>query len=216
MSARALVFIIDDGSGEAAEITTEDLMVYRTNAEQLPTPVPHQLVSASVDADQFAALLCAAQAPPPQPAQPSRPRISPREREVLGWISSGLTHGQTATRMGITKATVDTYVERLRRKLGAGNKADLTRAAVALELRDGPAALSLPRRDKPEAHCGHAQREQRQRQHAVGEVGRPAECRRRAVPGSIHAHCGAGQGDDRKHYQRELDARSRKAMGGSR
>ena len=108
MSARALVFIIDDGSGEAAEITTEDLMVYRTNAEQLPTPVPHQLVSSSVDADQFAALLCAAQAPPPQPAQPSRPRISPREREVLGWISSGLTHGQTvfgASSVRVTRQT---------------------------------------------------------------------------------------------------------------
>jgi DNA-binding CsgD family transcriptional regulator len=32
--------------------------------------------------------------------------------------------------MGVSKATVDTYVERIRAKLQVGNKADLTRAAL--------------------------------------------------------------------------------------
>lgn len=57
-------------------------------------------------------------------------QLSPREEQVLGFIAQGLTHGQTATRMGIRKATVDTYVERIRSKLQVGNKAELTRAAM--------------------------------------------------------------------------------------
>ena len=57
-------------------------------------------------------------------------RLSEREEQVLGQISHGLTHGQIATRLGISPHTVDTYVKRIRAKLGAGNKAELTRAAL--------------------------------------------------------------------------------------
>ncbi|MCX5063878.1 MULTISPECIES: response regulator transcription factor [unclassified Streptomyces] len=58
------------------------------------------------------------------------PQLSAREEEALAYIARGFTHAQTATRMGISKATVDTYVERIRRKLQLGNKAELTRAAL--------------------------------------------------------------------------------------
>jgi DNA-binding NarL/FixJ family response regulator len=56
--------------------------------------------------------------------------LSDREEEVLRQISEGLTHGQIARRLGISRHTVDTYVKRVRAKLGVGNKAELTRAAV--------------------------------------------------------------------------------------
>jgi DNA-binding NarL/FixJ family response regulator len=56
--------------------------------------------------------------------------LSPREEEALTLIAKGFTHAQAATRMGVSKATVDTYVERIRAKLQVGNKADLTRAAL--------------------------------------------------------------------------------------
>jgi DNA-binding NarL/FixJ family response regulator len=58
--------------------------------------------------------------------------LSTRERQVLRHIARGLTHGQVARRLGISPHTVDTYVKRVRSKLDLGNKADLTRAAVAL------------------------------------------------------------------------------------
>jgi two-component system, NarL family, nitrate/nitrite response regulator NarL len=61
---------------------------------------------------------------------PAPARLSPREEEALDLIARGYTHAQTATRMGVSKATVDTYVERIRTKLQVGNKADLTRAAL--------------------------------------------------------------------------------------
>jgi DNA-binding NarL/FixJ family response regulator len=57
--------------------------------------------------------------------------LSPREEEALSLIARGFTHSQAATRMRVSKATVDTYVERVRAKLQVGNKAELTRAALA-------------------------------------------------------------------------------------
>lgn len=58
------------------------------------------------------------------------PLLSQREEQVLHQISKGLTHGQIATRLGISPHTVDTYVKRIRAKLGVGNKAQLTRIAM--------------------------------------------------------------------------------------
>ena len=68
----------------------------------------------------------------PEPPAPAAPHghLSPREEQTLDLIARGYTHAQAATRMGVTKATVDTYVERIRAKLQVGNKAELTRAAL--------------------------------------------------------------------------------------
>jgi two-component system, NarL family, nitrate/nitrite response regulator NarL len=57
-------------------------------------------------------------------------QLSPREQEALAYIGRGFTHQQTARRMGVSKATVDTYVGRVRDKLGLGNKAELALAAL--------------------------------------------------------------------------------------
>jgi DNA-binding NarL/FixJ family response regulator len=56
--------------------------------------------------------------------------LSPREKQVLSHIAHGATHSQVARRLGISRHTVDTYVKRIRTKIDAGNKADLTRAAI--------------------------------------------------------------------------------------
>ncbi|WP_227025094.1 LuxR C-terminal-related transcriptional regulator [Streptomyces tsukubensis] len=70
----------------------------------------------------------------------SLPALARRERETLGWLASGLTHGQIARRMDLTEATVSTYVKRIKNKLNVGNKADLTRKAIELGLlHDGAA-----------------------------------------------------------------------------
>ncbi|WP_431873305.1 LuxR C-terminal-related transcriptional regulator [Amycolatopsis sacchari] len=71
--------------------------------------------------------------------------LSEREEQVLSQISRGLTHGQIATRLGISPHTVDTYVKRIRAKLGVGNKAELTRAALLGRLAGGlPPATPAP------------------------------------------------------------------------
>lgn len=63
-------------------------------------------------------------------AAANAPALSPREEEALNLIARGLTHAQTASRMGVSRATVDTYVERVRAKLHVGNKAELARTAI--------------------------------------------------------------------------------------
>ncbi|WP_229403220.1 helix-turn-helix transcriptional regulator [Micromonospora okii] len=63
-----------------------------------------------------------------------RPTLAPREAATLGLIAQGLTHAQAARRLGISEATVNTYLTRIRSKLDVGNKAELTREAITLGL----------------------------------------------------------------------------------
>ncbi|MFI9527122.1 response regulator transcription factor [Micromonospora rosaria] len=63
-----------------------------------------------------------------------RPPLAPREAETLELIAHGLTHAQAARRLGISEATVNTYLTRIRSKLDVGNKAELTRQAITLGL----------------------------------------------------------------------------------
>ncbi|WP_306204575.1 LuxR C-terminal-related transcriptional regulator [Actinoplanes sp. RD1] len=58
--------------------------------------------------------------------------LAPREIETLRFIASGFTHAQIAARMGLSRATVDTYAKRIRAKLNARNQRELVRAAAAL------------------------------------------------------------------------------------
>jgi len=58
--------------------------------------------------------------------------LSRREIETLRLIVDGCTHRQVARRLGLTEETVNTYVKRIRGKLNAGNKAELTRKAIDL------------------------------------------------------------------------------------
>ncbi|BCJ56015.1 hypothetical protein Asp14428_74900 [Actinoplanes sp. NBRC 14428] len=58
--------------------------------------------------------------------------LGPREIETLRYLAAGLTHRQAAQRLHVTEQTVNTYAKRLRRKLGAANKAELTRKAAEL------------------------------------------------------------------------------------
>ncbi|MCX4390208.1 response regulator transcription factor [Micromonospora peucetia] len=59
--------------------------------------------------------------------------LSERERDVLTLVAQGLTHKQIASRLSLSKATVDTYVHRLRQKTGMSNKAGLTRVAMGFD-----------------------------------------------------------------------------------
>ncbi len=81
-----------------------------------PTPVSANPTPAAVD--------------DPAPDALPQHQLSERESQVLRQIAHGLTHGQVANRLGISPHTVDTYVKRIRAKLGVGNKAELTRAAL--------------------------------------------------------------------------------------
>ncbi|GAB7105778.1 response regulator transcription factor [Streptomyces phaeofaciens JCM 4814] len=74
-------------------------------------------------------------APPPDFGEPLKGTdLTPREQDVLTMVARGLTHKQIGTRLTLSKATVDTYVHRIRQKVGAFNKAGLTRVAMDMGL----------------------------------------------------------------------------------
>jgi two-component system, NarL family, response regulator YdfI len=62
--------------------------------------------------------------------------LTQREREILGYISNGLTMHQIGTRLGISPRTVETHVAKLYRKLGARTRVQAVSRAVSLGLID--------------------------------------------------------------------------------
>ncbi len=57
-------------------------------------------------------------------------QLTPREREVLQAIVSGLSNKQTALDLGISPRTVEVHRAKIMSKLGAKNTADLTRIVL--------------------------------------------------------------------------------------
>lgn len=60
--------------------------------------------------------------------------LAPREIETLELVVGGLTHAQAARKLGVAETTVNGYIARIGAKLNVGNKAELTRTAIALGL----------------------------------------------------------------------------------
>lgn len=56
---------------------------------------------------------------------------SPRQRQVLQGVSDGLTAAQIATRLGISRRTVETHLKELRRRTKARSVAQLSAHSVA-------------------------------------------------------------------------------------
>lgn len=71
----------------------------------------------------------------PRADQPRR--LSNREEEVFDLVGQGLTTRVIADRLHISVKTVETHLARLREKLGANNKTELSRMAYARRLEPG-------------------------------------------------------------------------------
>ena len=78
--------------------------------------------------------------------EPPTPLLSDREREVLALLASGLRSRDIAQRLRLGVRTVESHRLRIRRKLGLGSVAELTRYAIDQGLGpDSPAELRLRR-----------------------------------------------------------------------
>ncbi|MEU9477009.1 helix-turn-helix transcriptional regulator [Streptomyces sp. NPDC048191] len=64
----------------------------------------------------------------------THPPLTDRELQTLRHVAAGRTYLQTARAMGVSRHTVDTYMRRIRAKLGHASMAELTRIAVSLGL----------------------------------------------------------------------------------
>ncbi|MCO1580717.1 response regulator transcription factor [Crossiella sp. SN42] len=63
-----------------------------------------------------------------------KPRLAPREAQVVRHIAAGLTHAATARQMGVSVATVETYLRRIRNKYAINAPRDLVRLAWQVDL----------------------------------------------------------------------------------
>jgi DNA-binding NarL/FixJ family response regulator len=61
-----------------------------------------------------------------------RAELSGQERQVLGLVAAGQRDQDIATAMGISVRTVRSYLDRIRDKVGARRRADMTRVAIEL------------------------------------------------------------------------------------
>lgn len=61
--------------------------------------------------------------------------LSPREREVLPLVVSGLLNKQAAAELGISEVTLEIHRRRVMQKMEAGSLADLVRMASHLDIR---------------------------------------------------------------------------------
>jgi DNA-binding NarL/FixJ family response regulator len=64
--------------------------------------------------------------------------VTPRELEVLRFLSRGLTMGQTAHRLGVSTRTVEAHVANVYRKLGVSNRVQALAKARDLRLIELP------------------------------------------------------------------------------
>ena len=61
--------------------------------------------------------------------------LTPREKEVMAWVTSGLLNKQVAAEIGVTEITVKVHRGNVTRKMGAKSFAELVRMADALGIR---------------------------------------------------------------------------------
>jgi FixJ family two-component response regulator len=66
--------------------------------------------------------------------------LSPREREVMGFVTAGLMNKQIADEVKLSEITVKIHRGHVMKKMGARSLADLVRMAEALDIRAEPRA----------------------------------------------------------------------------
>jgi len=59
------------------------------------------------------------------PADGSRPPLSPRERQLVGFVRQGLRNRAIAEQLGVTEGTVKTYLHAMFEKLGVSSRTEL-------------------------------------------------------------------------------------------
>jgi FixJ family two-component response regulator len=79
---------------------------------------------------------------PARPVFPGAAKLTPREHEVLAQIVGSASNKEAATRLGISRRTVEIHRAHIMQKLGAKNSVDLMRIVMSGSLDDGSRKLS--------------------------------------------------------------------------
>jgi DNA-binding NarL/FixJ family response regulator len=63
-----------------------------------------------------------------------RPKLTPRESEILTWLAHGKTDREVASMVGLSEKTIHHHVERILNKLQARNRTHAVAIALQLKL----------------------------------------------------------------------------------
>jgi DNA-binding NarL/FixJ family response regulator len=75
-----------------------------------------------------------------QPAAAARLGLTEREQQIVGLVTAGLTDGEIATSLVISKKTASVHVANVKAKLGARSRVEIATMAIRLGLVDEPSA----------------------------------------------------------------------------
>ncbi len=78
---------------------------------------------------------------PPRPPMPSFEPLTPRELEVLQWVSSGKSNAEISMVLGISVCTVRVHIQSIFNKLPANNRTHAAARGAQLGLIDFGAPL---------------------------------------------------------------------------
>ncbi|MEW6325286.1 MAG: response regulator transcription factor [Nitrospirota bacterium] len=73
---------------------------------------------------------------PGEPARPTLPDLTPRERQILALLSEALSNKEIAQATNLSPETIKSHLQRIYAKLGVGTRAE----AIRLYLHQGPSA----------------------------------------------------------------------------
>ena len=76
----------------------------------------------------------------PLGADPTRRRLTAREREIALLVADGLKDAAIATRLGLSRSTVGTYIWRIQHRLGVNGRGELAAWVAARRDPDHPEA----------------------------------------------------------------------------
>jgi FixJ family two-component response regulator len=102
----------------------------------LPKPFTEEQILAAVDAALARDQARRAEAADNDALQARYTSLTPREREVMGLVVTGLMNKQVAARMALSEITVKIHRGNVMRKMAAQSLADLVRMAELLGIRD--------------------------------------------------------------------------------
>jgi DNA-binding CsgD family transcriptional regulator len=148
LSEKLIDDIHDEGMHSSFILQRHSVVSDRVIGFNLGSAMERQALEALVNAQQDEILLAAALAqtailedfdncplgPDWLPVSRDKLQLSPREAEVLRWLSEGFRNDRIAEKMGVTVATVRFHVTSAKRKLGARTREQAVAVAITKKL----------------------------------------------------------------------------------
>ncbi len=126
-------FDSDDEVTAAIDLGAHGYLLKVARSREILDAIRSVHAGATALGDTIAAKLILPSSPTPEVSN-SSPSLTPREKEVLGVLSEGLSNPEIAKKLGISTGTAKTHVTSIIRKFGANSRTDAVFRAARVGL----------------------------------------------------------------------------------